>query len=173
MTISHSLKSGRSSGTAALLLLALLAAPAAAVAQDSGSATTLGGISQPHLSGTGTAPVATLFGTTAPAYFPYSSQGDDLSSADGVRARQSLPAPQLLDGVYAIAGRSPSLSRHLLIGSGIGAAAGAAFGLAVISLADCGGPNCSQERVVGVAGHALAGAVVGALFGGVTYLIRR
>ena len=66
----------------------------------------------------------------------------------------------------------PVLSRHLLFGGGLGAAAGAAFGVAVIGLADCGG-DCASERVVGVAGHALAGAVTGALIGGLVYLLRR
>lgn len=68
---------------------------------------------------------------------------------------------------------TPSLSRHLWTGAGVGAAAGAAFGLWVISIADCGGPNCTTERVVGVAGNALGGAAIGALIGGMVYLIRR
>ena len=70
-------------------------------------------------------------------------------------------------------GAAPSLSRHLGVGAGIGAVAGAVFGLWVISIADCGGPNCTTERVVGVAGNALGGAAIGALVGGVLYLIRK
>lgn len=69
--------------------------------------------------------------------------------------------------------RTPSLSRHVRIGGGIGAVAGAALGLWVISIADCGGSNCTTQRVVGVAGNALGGAAIGALIGGAVYLIRR
>ena len=66
-----------------------------------------------------------------------------------------------------------SLRRHLVLGSWIGALAGAAFALAVVSLADCGGPGCTREAVIGVAGHALAGAAMGAVAGALTRLIRR
>lgn len=68
---------------------------------------------------------------------------------------------------------SVSLPRHLLGGAGVGAAVGTAFALAVVSLADCAGPTCTGERVVGVVGHALAGAAVGALGGGMVYLVRK
>lgn len=66
-----------------------------------------------------------------------------------------------------------SVSRHFLVGAASGAVVGGAFALAVVALADCGGPGCTGERVVGVAAHALAGAAVGALLGGVVYLFRR
>jgi hypothetical protein len=68
---------------------------------------------------------------------------------------------------------APSASRHLRIGAAAGGVAGALFGLWVISIADCGGPGCTGERVIGVAGNALDGAAVGALIGGLVYLIRR
>lgn len=55
--------------------------------------------------------------------------------------------------------------RATLIGAGSGAAVGALFALAVISLADCAGPNCAYERVIGVGGHAAGGAILGALLG--------
>lgn len=71
------------------------------------------------------------------------------------------------------AGTAPSLSRHLRVGAGIGGAVGAAFGLWVITIADCGGPNCTTERVLGVASNAVGGAAIGALIGGAVYLIRK
>lgn len=83
-------------------------------------------------------------------------------SAQGAIDVERVPASQTL-----------SLSRHLRIGGGIGAVAGVALGLWVISIADCGGSNCTTQRVVGVAGNALGGAVIGALVGGAVYLIRK
>lgn len=62
---------------------------------------------------------------------------------------------------------------HVLIGAGIGAAVGTAFGLAVVAIADCGGSGCTGERAVGVVGNAAAGALIGGLVGHVVYLIRR
>lgn len=138
----------RSSRSAALLALALLAAPAAAPAQDRAA----GG------DGTGT-----------PAIGPARAS----STSPDVRALRDLAAPRVLHDARPAAATGPSLSRHLLVGSGVGAAVGTAFALAVFSLADCGGPDCSGERVIGVTGHALAGAALGALVGGVTYLVRR
>lgn len=158
----------RTSWTAALLL-ALSTVPAVALAQDTGPMAVLGG--------TGTTSALSLSATTALSHPPMAgtvaSVEPPFSAVSNTREPWSRPAPRLLDDAHAVAAQSVSLSRHLLVGSGIGAAAGAAFGLAVVSLADCGGPNCSEERVVGVAGHALAGAVVGALVGGVAYLVRR
>lgn len=55
--------------------------------------------------------------------------------------------------------------RAALIGAGSGAAVGVLFALAVISLADCAGPSCAYERVIGVAGHAAGGALLGAMLG--------
>ena len=139
----------RRGSRAALLVLALLAAPAAALAQDAGSTV----VQDRPL-----AEKAALSST------PSFAQGGDPAA---------LAAPRLFHDTNARADMTPSLSRHLLIGSGIGAAAGTLFALAVVSIADCNGPNCPEERVVGVAGHALAGAAVGALAGGVTWLVRR
>lgn len=65
------------------------------------------------------------------------------------------------------------LGRAMLIGAGSGAAAGALFALAVISLADCAGPSCTYERVIGVAGHAAGGALLGAALGLVAAAIGR
>lgn len=73
----------------------------------------------------------------------------------------------------AQAGAALSLSRHVVLGAGIGATAGAALGLWVISIADCGGSGCTAERVLGVAGNALGGAAIGALLGAAVYLLRR
>lgn len=82
-------------------------------------------------------------------------------------------APPRVEAERLRAVQAPSLSRHLKIGGGIGAVVGAAFGMWVISIADCGGSNCTAQRVVGVAGNALGGAAIGALLGGAVYLIRR
>ena len=62
-------------------------------------------------------------------------------------------------------GRAAAWRRALLLGAAIGAAAGALFALAVVSLADCAGPRCGYERVVGVLGHAAAGGAAGLLVG--------
>ena len=72
-----------------------------------------------------------------------------------------------------IARAAPSLTRDLLHGAVIGAAVGAAFGLAVIAMADCPNSGCTGERVAGVGGTAVAGAVVGALISGAVHLVRR
>ena len=67
--------------------------------------------------------------------------------------------------------------RVATIGAIVGSIAGALFGLAVVSFADCAGSNCSAERVVGVAGHAAGGAASGLLLGlllaGIARLFRR
>lgn len=49
--------------------------------------------------------------------------------------------------------------------AGVGAAAGALFGFAVVMFADCARPDCTYERVLGVAGHGAAGAGVGGIAG--------
>ena len=43
----------------------------------------------------------------------------------------------------------------------MGGVLGASFGVAVVSFADCAGPNCAYERIVGVLGHAASGAAGG------------
>ena len=53
----------------------------------------------------------------------------------------------------------------IAIGAVAGALFGALFALGVIALADCAGPTCLRERVLGVAGHAVSGAAVGGLLG--------
>jgi hypothetical protein len=68
-------------------------------------------------------------------------------------------------------------SRCWLVGAFAGALAGLLFALAVISFADCAGPNCTEERVVGVIGHVLGGALIGEAVWVVAYglwrLVRR
>ena len=54
---------------------------------------------------------------------------------------------------------------YLTAGAVAGALVGALFALGVIALADCAGPTCLRERVLGVAGHAVSGAAVGGLLG--------
>ena len=50
---------------------------------------------------------------------------------------------------------------------------GAAFGLAVVLFADCAGPTCARERVLGVAMHAAIGAAFGVVLGGAIALLQR
>ena len=57
------------------------------------------------------------------------------------------------------------VARAAGIGAVAGAALGTLFAIAVVSFADCAGPSCSSERVVGIIGHALGGGLVGALAG--------
>jgi hypothetical protein len=52
-----------------------------------------------------------------------------------------------------------------LTGLTIGIALGGLFGLAVVSFADCAGPDCTYQRVVGVVAHAAGAGVVGATAG--------
>lgn len=136
------------SRTAALLALALLAAPAGAPAQDA----------YPAPVPDGTSRVEAV--RPAPAVAPFRVSAG------------YAPASRTPDAAPAAAFAAPSASRHLLVGAGIGAVAGAAFGLAVVSFADCGGPDCSGERVLGVASLTLGGAAIGALVGGLVYLVR-
>jgi hypothetical protein len=63
----------------------------------------------------------------------------------------------------------PRLARLLAWGAGVGGLLGSLFALAVVSFADCAGAHCAEERVVGLLGHAAAGAVVGAAAGAVVY----
>ena len=62
------------------------------------------------------------------------------------------------------------MKRILLVGAIGGALLGTLFALAVVSFADCAGPNCGSERVIGVLGHAAAGAAMGLLLGGIANL---
>ena len=55
--------------------------------------------------------------------------------------------------------------RAARLGAGVGGALGASFGLAVLSFAACAGLTCTEERVIGVLGHAAAGAGVGVALG--------
>lgn len=52
-----------------------------------------------------------------------------------------------------------------LAGLTIGAVLGGLFGLAVVSFADCAGPHCTYQRVVGVITHAAGVGVLGATAG--------
>ena len=65
------------------------------------------------------------------------------------------------------------MKRILLIGAASGAVLGALFALAVISFADCAGPNCASERVTGILGHAAAGAAAGLLLASLVGLAGR
>lgn len=119
-----------------------------------------------------------------PAATPASSPAEDFVAPAGWShspfpspARETIP-PTGSFAAAAMMERSRqraagSLSRHVVLGAGIGALAGAALGLWVISIADCGGPGCTAERVLGVAGNALGGAAIGALIGAVVHRIRR
>ena len=62
---------------------------------------------------------------------------------------------------------------YLKLGAIAGALFGALFAFGVIALADCAGAACLRERIIGVAGHALAGAVLGGVLGGAADLITR
>lgn len=72
--------------------------------------------------------------------------------------------------VFAIEQRSPSVRRHILVGAGIGAAAGAIFG-ATISLQNEGETMVHPALVVAV--PMIGGGAVGALVGYLVYLSRR
>jgi len=52
-----------------------------------------------------------------------------------------------------------------LAGLTIGVALGGLFGLAVVSFADCAGPDCTHQRLVGVLAHAAGVGVAGATAG--------
>jgi hypothetical protein len=57
------------------------------------------------------------------------------------------------------------LRRLILAGLTIGVVLGGLFGLAVVSFADCSGPGCTYQRVVGVVAHAAGVGVIGAAGG--------
>jgi hypothetical protein len=59
------------------------------------------------------------------------------------------------------------------LGAGVGGALGASFGLAVVSFADCAGPNCAYERIIGVLGHTAGGAGAGGALGFLLLAISR
>ena len=105
--------------------------------------------------------------------------GESVEEEPASRALFALLDPRLFprdNGLGSAAeislARPPSLSTHLVTGAAIGAVAGALLGLAVVSFADCGGPTCNQERVVGVLATTAAGAGVGALGSALVYLVR-
>jgi hypothetical protein len=64
-------------------------------------------------------------------------------------------------------------ARFLLRGAAVGATLGTLFAAAVVSFADCAGPNCDAERVIGLLGHAAGGALAGALLGLLALLLVR
>jgi hypothetical protein len=55
----------------------------------------------------------------------------------------------------------------------MGGALGTLFGLAVVSFADCAGPNCGYDRIIGVLGHAAGGAGGGVALGLLLLAARR
>lgn len=61
------------------------------------------------------------------------------------------------------------MRRLTLAGMTIGIVLGGLFGLAVVSFADCAGPDCMYQRVVGVLGHAAGAGVAGATAGLLAY----
>jgi hypothetical protein len=69
------------------------------------------------------------------------------------------------------------LRRPILAGLTVGSVLGGLFGLAVVSFADCSGPDCTYQRVVGVVAHAagagVAGGAAGLLVHAVVRLLRR
>ena len=58
-------------------------------------------------------------------------------------------------------------------GLAIGLVLGGLFGLAVVSFADCAGPDCTYQRVVGVLAHAAGVGVAGALAGLLAHAVVR
>jgi hypothetical protein len=60
-----------------------------------------------------------------------------------------------------------------LAGLTIGVALGGLFGLAVVSFADCAGPDCTYQRVVGVFAHAVGVGVAGATAGLLVHILVR
>ena len=65
------------------------------------------------------------------------------------------------------------MMRHIRIGAVAGGTVGIAFALAIVSFADCAGPGCGRERVLGVALHAVLGILAGAVVGLVVGAVRR
>jgi hypothetical protein len=51
--------------------------------------------------------------------------------------------------------------RLIVAGLTIGVVLGGLFGLAVVSFADCAGPDCLYQRMVGVSAHAVGVGVAG------------
>ncbi len=64
------------------------------------------------------------------------------------------------------------IGRWMRIGAWAGRIPATLFALAVVSFADCSGPDCASERVLGVLGHAAGGAAVGALVGLKAWAVR-
>ena len=65
------------------------------------------------------------------------------------------------------------LGRWIRIGAWVGGIPATLFAIAVVSFADCSGPDCARERVLGVLGHAAGGAAAGALLGLVVWAVHR
>lgn len=65
------------------------------------------------------------------------------------------------------------MRRWVKIGLIVGASAGALFALAVIAFADCEGPHCTKERIVGLVAHAGLGGLGGSLLGLAAGAMRR
>ena len=65
------------------------------------------------------------------------------------------------------------MKRRAALGALLGALLGTAFGIAGVSFADCAGPACGRERVLGVLLHAALGGGAGALLGALFAWVRR
>ena len=65
------------------------------------------------------------------------------------------------------------MKRFATIGALLGGLLGTAFALAVVSFADCAGPACGRERVLGVLLHAALGSGAGTLLGALAAWVRR
>ena len=58
-------------------------------------------------------------------------------------------------------------------GALIGGAAGTLFAVAVVCFADCAGPDCNRERMLGILLHLAAGLAIGAVIGLLGAVLRR
>ena len=65
------------------------------------------------------------------------------------------------------------MKRFATIGALLGGLLGTAFALAVVSFADCAGPACGRERVLGVLLYAALGSGAGTLLGVLAAWVRR
>lgn len=150
--------------TTAATILLIVAGAGPAPAQEESSVSVSPAAALPPAAGAGYPAIGPAIGVAGAPLLPV---GETHRSAVAL-------APLLMGGIEESRRRAaPSLSRHLAWGGGIGGLLGAAFGMAVISIADCSGQGCTAERVFGVASLSLGGAAIGALVGGAVYLIRR
>jgi hypothetical protein len=69
--------------------------------------------------------------------------------------------------------RRDSIDRVAVMGAAVSGSMAALFAVAVVSFADRAGEHCTRERVIGVAGPASGGMVLGALIGGGVAVLRR